>query len=465
MTSPDRTIAAGLFVLTVVSYGWFFGGGGWNQNAHFDLTRALVERQTLHIDDYHANTGDVSRRGSHVYINKPPGVSFLAAIPYAFVYAAESAASVETESWETLTLNAWLVTLLTCGVTGALIPVVLYVHARRSAGASPLAALAVALAVAFGTLVFPYSTMLFAHVPSALFLLLAFVWLEQRPLSAGVCAGIAGVCYYLCIPAAIALLVWAWMRGGARSAARFALGGLPLGALLIAYHAVCFGSPFVTSLEVSKGFTEQGLLFGVFRQPSLEALWGLTFDDYRGLFFISPVLLLAFIGALRMRHREAAVIGAIVAFFFLAISSFNQWHGGWAFGPRYLIPIVPLLAVPMCYLRGRVFGLTGLGLGVFSFGIQLVATAVNPMPSSRIQKPVQHYLLPRFVAGETSLNMQTIDERAPHRRYARGSLQSAWASFNIGELLTGPSSTTSVLPILVWIVAGSALLARRAAVP
>src|SRR5215210_4636827 len=79
----DRRVSVALFVLTFIAYAWFFNGGGWNQNAQFDLARALVERQTLHIDGYRVNTGDISWSAVsgewHAYINKPPGVSFLAA--------------------------------------------------------------------------------------------------------------------------------------------------------------------------------------------------------------------------------------------------------------------------------------------------------------------------------------------------------------------------------------------------
>ena len=56
MRSSDRRLAVGLFLLSFVVYVWFFSGGGWNQNAHFDLSRALVERGTLYIDGYHTNT-------------------------------------------------------------------------------------------------------------------------------------------------------------------------------------------------------------------------------------------------------------------------------------------------------------------------------------------------------------------------------------------------------------------------
>ncbi|MEO8378525.1 MAG: hypothetical protein ABI779_02555 [Acidobacteriota bacterium] len=468
MTASDRRIALGLFALLLVTYAWFFSGGGWNQNAHFDLTRALVERQTLHIDGYHQNTGDVSwSRASglwHVYINKPPGVSFLAAVPYALMYVGERMLGARVDGWFVMTVNAWIVTILTCGVAGALIPAVLYAYGRR-VGISPRGALAVALAIGLGTIVFPYSTLLIAHVPPALFLLLAFYWMDERPLLAGVCAGVAGASYYLCIPAAAILLLGIWSRGGARAAARFALGGLPFGALLLLYQWLCFGSPFTTSLEISDRFTEQGLLFGVFRTPSLQALWGLTFGDYRGLFFVSPILLLAVIGAVRMPRRELLLIGSIVLFFLLAVASFNQWWGGYAFGPRYILPIVPLLGVAMLYLRGRWVVPVGLLLGLISFGMQLMATAVNPTPSSRLLHPVQDYLFPRFVAGMTSVNGQGIDEIGAHQRSRPGSQESLWNSFNAGELVTGPTTTLSLLPLLAVLLAGTALLWRRASAP
>ena len=458
MTS-DRRIAAALFVLAFVTYAWFFNGGGWNQNAQFDLTRALVERQTLHIDAYKANTGDTSEVGSHVYINKPPGVSFLAAIPYAPLYAIERALDVPVDSWKWLTINLWIVTALTCGVTGALIPVVIYLYGRRRIGASQLASIAIALAVAFGTITFPFATMLFAHVPAALFLLLAFYWLDERPLLAGVMAGISSLCFYICIPAAGVMFL------GARRRWRFLLGGVPFGIILAIYHYLCFGSPFRTAVETSTAFTEKGLLFGVFRLPLRKALWGLTAGDYRGLFFFSPFLVLAIAGAIvmlqrRVMRRELAMIAAISAIFILSIASFNGWHGGGSYGPRYILPMIPLFALPLFFLRGRLFAGLGVFLALISFGIQLVGTATHPMPHGSIGDPVQGWAVPKFWEGEISGNEQTVDELVPRFLYRKGTHQNVWASFNVGEFVFGPSTRMSVLPIVLWVLLGSALLAQ-----
>jgi len=46
----------------------------------FDLTRAIVEKHKLYIDDYDMNTGDKAFREGHVYSDKAPGLA-LSAVP------------------------------------------------------------------------------------------------------------------------------------------------------------------------------------------------------------------------------------------------------------------------------------------------------------------------------------------------------------------------------------------------
>jgi hypothetical protein len=443
-----------LFVLTFVTYAWFFGGGGWNQNAHFDLTRALVERQTFHIDGYRVNSGDIAWSNVsgawHAYSNKPPGLPFLAAIPYAALYSLERAFHVPIDSWLWMTINVYLLTLIVCASCGAGIAVLLFLWARRHV--DDRSAMGIALIGAFGTIVLPYSTLFFSPVPAAFFLLLAFVVIDERPALAGAAAGIAGMCFYICIPAAAVLAIAA-----RRNAWKFILAGLPFGALLAWYHTVCFGAPWRTSLETAQNFTERGLLLGLFRtHPTKAALWGLTFSEYRGLFFVSPVLLLALVGMWRMRRRrDVAVIGAIFAIFLLLVASFNGWEGGSSFGPRHVLPAIPLLVLPLAFVRGRWLIVPAL----FSVAINLMATAIDPSPPGGIQRPVRDFYLTKH---EVSINRQSVDELLPNHLYRPGSRESQWASFNLGEFVFGAGSPASVLPIVLWMAGGSALLLRGA---
>jgi hypothetical protein len=459
---PDRRIAAGLFVLAAVTFGWFYGGAGWNQDAHFDLARALVERRTLHIDGYESNTGDISHGvNGHTFINKAPGVSFLAAVPYAAVVAVKNARGVPIDA--TTRADRWIVSWLICGVCGACIGPVLYLYGRRRMAATPLAALCVTLCIAFGTIVFPYSTMLFAHVPSALFLLLAVTRLKEHPAAAGIAAGLAACCFYVCAAAAVILAVIA-LTISRRSALCFACGAGPFAVLLGIYQWLCFGSPFRTAVEASTSFTENGLLFGVLRMPRMDALYGLSFSPYRGLFFASPVLLFALIGLGVMRRRsELYAIASIAVTFFIVIAAFNGWNGGCAFGPRYLLPIIPLLGIPMfaaASLSSRIFRLTWIAAAVTSVFFSFVATATDPMPCSDVPHPISRYLMPAFFTGRIPEKTRRAFPWYPTVDVDK--IELPRESGNLGEFVLGRRKRASLMPIVLWLAGGTALLLRTA---
>ena len=436
-----------------MTYAFFFGGEGWNQNSHFALTRALVERGTLYIDGYAVSTGDVSPGvGGHTYSNKAPGLSFLAAIPYGIAILAERALG-RSADYLTAT-NQWIVSIATSGLCGALIAALLFGYAR-SREIDAARAVGITLLVAFGTIVFPYSTLFMAHVPAALFLLLAVLWWRDRPLLAGAAAGLSTACFYVSGVGALILVAMSWRRPW-----RFIAGGLPFAIGLAIYHTLCFGSPFRTSVEAST-FTHDGLLFGVLRLPSIDGLWGLTFSTYRGLFVTSPILLLSVAGLWTMwRRREPlfAPLAGIAAAYILIIASFNFWHGGWAFGPRYILPIVPLLGVAMMFVAQR-FRPLWVVLGALSIVFNFAATAVNPLPDQSLANPLRDELLPVLFTGRfpdrvlRERNWEQIG--AGGRRVARST-----NAGNLGEPLLGEGSRLSLVPVIVVMIGGAAILRR-----
>lgn len=486
MTAADRRTAAALFILVFAAYAWFFGGGGWNQNASFDLTRAIVERRTFAIDAYRSNTYDVSFHGGHTYANKAPGLSFLAVPPYAALVAIERLSGLDPDSFAVLTLNLWLCTVLVCATSGAALAALLFVYARNRMETPAARAVVGALVIAFGTYVFAYSTVFFAHVPSALLLFWAFAEID-RPAVAGSLGGAAVLCSYAALPALVVMLAIAMVRKSAR--ARYAMsvvaGGAPFALLLIAYQVICFGGPFRTAVDAtSPVFKTKGALLGVFVTPHLAPLLGITISPFRGLFFLSPVLLLAIAGGTMMvrrgvmRRELAMVTGVVVAF--LAVNvSFNNWDAGAAIGPRYILPVVPFLAVPLFHVLGRLRPLWAV-LAAFSFATNFAVVAVNPLPSRTIADPIFGYAFPLLITGRlpagvpahppyawktalghVSVNRHAADEFVPFVKHPAGSAEGEWASFNVGEIVA-PGSPLSLLPILLWIAGGSAWLVRRA---
>jgi hypothetical protein len=495
----DRRIASWLFILTAVAYGYFFAGGGWNQNSQFDLTRAIVERRTLQIDAYVANTGDVSAYAGHFYSNKSPGTSFLAAIPYALCYAIEKPLGIDVDDPMVLTLNSYLCTFAVCGLLGALIALLLYRYARSQSPDGqrttddgrrngPVWSATIALTIALGTQLFPYSTTLMAQVPSGALMFLAFLCARNRPLSAGVFGGLAALSNYLCVPAlgVIALMGVARASRRRRAAVLLGIGAAPPLLSLAIYQKICCGGFLTTPIStMDRRFVVPRALFGIFRLPDPGAAYGVTISSYRGLFYFAPVLIMA-IGGLIVwwrSRREMAQMGAILliaAIFFGFNVTFNGWEGGFGIGARYLVPLIPLLGLAMLKVRGLLRPLT-VALALLSAFLNFAAVAVDPQPSATIPRPMTQYILPllftghfservpitapwsaRTFTGHASVNRLAIDEAIPFTRHAPGSPASEWASFNLGEPFFGAGSAMSLLPIVVILVAGAAAIVIRA---
>lgn len=482
----DRRRRWGLFLVVFVSYAWFFGGSGFNQNASFDQARAIVERRTLQINAYAANTYDISVVDGRIYPNKAPGTAFLAAVAYAPLYALESAAAADSSSFPLLTLNLYLVTLIVCGISGAIVAMLVERCARRN-GADPRWAIMLAFLVAFGTPLFAYSTMLFSHVPSVMSLFLSYDLVarpNRRPYLGGLAAGAAGVLNYLCIPAAAILTLYIAVRER-RDALRFIAGAAPMAILLAIYQKICFGGFATLPIEqMNPGFVDEKAFLGIIRPPTLEALWGVTGSPYRGLFLLSPFLIvgLAALGAKRFRifdsRIEAFLVVALLAFFLWFNASFNGWHGGYAIGPRYLLPLIPFLVLPLMGVERRWRSIT-LALGVIAVAFNLVATAVDPQPPDSVKNPLFDYAVPALVlghvpqnspvpqwlrelyTGHVAINRVATDEPLPFQKHPPGSPPSEWASFNLGEIFIAQGHWTSLLPIIVWMVTGWWWLARQ----
>lgn len=463
--NSDKRVAEWLFLLTFAVYGYFYAGAGWNQNSQFDLTRAIVERHTFALDDLARNTGDVARHAGHVYTNKSPGLSWMGAVPYAAMSRAGMSPVL-------LILYNYLCTLLTVVPFGALIPALLFLDRR---GADAGWAAVVALAIAFGTQLFPYSTFFILHVPSGALMLLALT--TKRPWLAGFAAALATAINYLCAPM---ILFVALLRGW-----RTLIGASPPLVALAVYQQVCFGS-FVTIgiAREDPRFLTPGQAFGIFGTPSLDALIGITVSPYRGLFYFAPVLIVALGGAviwLRQRDRlgELAAIAATSAIFFAFNVSFNGWEGGFGVGARYLVPLIPLWGLAMLRLRGWLRPLTVV-LAAISFVFNFAAAAVDPQPSGTIPRPLTQYILPLLIhgrfspdvpitapwsaatfTGHASVNRLAHDEAVVFSRHPPGSPPSEWSSFNLGETFFGPGDARSLIPPLLLLAAGAAAIVRR----
>jgi hypothetical protein len=253
---------------------------------------------------------------------------------------------------------------------------------------SPRWAMGLAITHALGTLAFPYSAWFFSHQVTAIMLFSAFLLLfsyvrhretdtraARLTVFAGLLAGYAIISEYptaLIVVLLAGYLLWVVQRKG-RSLALFVLGMVPPALLNVAYNLDAYGKVFATGYTyvhsaLYRSHATSGPLglpnpasYGV-QAPSLNSIWQITFGTYRGIFLVSPVLLLFFVGMVAMWKRrelrpEWVLCAAVVAGYFLMDAArpenMNGWSGGWSIASRHLTPMLPFMVFPIVFALQR----------------------------------------------------------------------------------------------------------------
>ena len=460
------------------SCAYFFQGGGWNQNAHFATTVALIEHGTVVLDRYRASTGDLARAGGHVVSNKPIGTA-LAAVP-AYLAAGLATAPVENRG-DRIILRAHLTGVLTSGWALAGVAVLLFRSLRRRWG--EWSAALVALATALATPLFPNSTMLNSHALVSLSALAAFVVLEsarlagevpsaRRLFAAGVLAGLPMTLEYMTAIVTVPLGIYAaWQTGRRARLAAFAAGCALAALVPLVHHALVFGHPLTTgyhSLVVQRFADDAANGFMGFVGPSPRRLFELTFGWCRGFFVLSPFLLASVPGLVlasrRREHRpEAVVTGALAWMVLVLVASLTYWHSGSATGSRYALLFVPFSALGVAAATvGRARWVVGVAT-VVSFCFMLMATSVTAIPPSPSGPPPHYNVLGwfwrYFGAGELAVWRQHI---LVERGVGDGGPTLPFA-YNLGQLagLPGLWALAPYLALLGWLGAGLVTALRR----
>ena len=431
---PRRlTLALAIFA---VSCAFVVQSPGWAQTSYMALSRALSSG-TAQIDRWHWETKDIAYTNGHYYSVKPPGLALatlplFAALDKAGAERIAHDARVRGESnggvpWAARTLptagygysverarnaraaiadDAPLTWVL--GLLGVLAPavVLLLLVARCAERLAPGTGTAAAITLGVGTLVLPFSTLYFSHALSACLSFAAFVlvWRERERVRegmrpwwlalAGLLAGLAVVCEYpLAITGAIVGIYALMPRtpGLVRRALAYG-GGVAAGvAPLLAYQWWAFGSPFhlaYANAVEKTGFSGHDTLglnddgfFGITMPRPSDAL-ELLFSG-RGLLTLAPVLVMAIAGVVALhrsgRHRaEASTITAICLAYFLYNAGYWLPLGGGSPGPRFLIPLLPFLALGIAVAWRRWPAVT-LALAAISATTMTAATMSYPM--------------------------------------------------------------------------------------
>ncbi|MEM7153599.1 MAG: hypothetical protein AAF799_12205 [Myxococcota bacterium] len=390
MSDSRRILGLCLGLLGVL---WFWAAPGLvssNDGSHLALSRALLRGETALGEDVALTLWvDRSRLSGVDYSDRPPGTALLAAPAVALGSALDPALfEASREAKEVMVQPAApryvqtymarvqrmrrrappLVTLqgtalmlavhcAAMGVFGVMGVVLLLRRRELSVPAQVFAGMTLGVGCLWG----PYSIVLFSHVSAGALAVWAVLGLEagigriaedgswpavhRWPLlGAGLAAGWASSVDYL-----VGLLVLGvglcavppkrWLA----AAPWVVLGALPILAATFAYHDAAFGSPLSIGYDHHANFEfarERSSTFSGNALGGAWSLWGL--GQGAGVLALAPVMLVGVLGLAAHAERRW-LLGALPWIVLLAMH--RTPTGGAGEDHRYLVPLMPLLAV------------------------------------------------------------------------------------------------------------------------
>ncbi len=462
----DKKLELTLFLVLLLTFSYFYQGGGANQNARLDMIRSIVELGQLNLKSF-AGSHDIVRIDGKIYSNKAPGVSLVGVIPYYLVSRLKSLiVEISSPTFYHL-FSCYLVTLLLVGLISAWGGVIFF----RLLGLfhqEPVPRLICTFGLFLGTPVFSYSTSLYGHVPGLVLALNCFYLLYKylvllptvsRARFYVFLAGLSGggaVVFESPTAFIVAVLgLYCIVRAGLISFRRliylpFFLGGLLIPAIVLGgYNYLVFGHPLHMAY-----FNQGGLRAGYDGRPqaffqigpkTVNTLYQITFGPFRGFFHLAPFLILAFPGIVYfvrqkgLRSLMAVLWGVVLVYYFFTLL-YPYWYGGKALGPRHSMEMLPYLVLLGFFFVIRFPRLSAVLAGVSIF-FMLTATAVRP--EEYVTHPFRDLYFPSFFRGALGIRGEPTFIQA-----------GSFNSFNLGQVV-GLHGQASLLPLyLVWIAGG-----------
>lgn len=286
----------------------------------------------------------VSGRDGRTYSSWYPLQSFLACPLVAIAVPVSRAAHVPLHF--VAAVFAGLLPVVFSALTVALVALI-----ALELGSSPGSAKRAALCFAFGTIAVAYHRTFYAE-PLLMLLVTAGLYFafQQTPrsvLAASACALLAVLAKPTGILVGPILAAYLLAKPIVPLRLRLAPGlGALCGLLLyMAYNWLRFANPLTFGQPFS---------FSILSVPVGTA--GLLVSPSRGLLWYCPPVVLAVWGlrkAMRQRRWEALSLVALFIAFLALHSLWAAWAGGWSWGPRFLLPVLPGLMALTGLLEGR----------------------------------------------------------------------------------------------------------------
>ena len=364
-----------VFAAFACLYALTLGRGFYSSDGEvmFQTTAALVRQGTLALSPDPGLPQIVPGHDGRYYSKYDPGLPLLAA---PFYLAGDWLAAVNRAHRTTV---AALVVLLLPALAGGTTLALLLMLANRLAPPGDIRPLLLTLAAGIGTPLWWYGRTLFPEAILACALTAAVTFTVRAPdrparlVLAGAALGVGILTRAALAIYALPLAVLALHTGShpARRLLWLALGIAPFAGGVLLHNALRFGDP------LSTGYAGES-----FSTPLWRGVAGLLLSPGKGLWLYAPPLLLSTALWPRFRRSQPALAMFLALAWVVALvfyGSWWAWDGGWAWGPRLLVPLLPLSCLPLLALPLR---RNWLGTAVLTIGLgallNLAGVLTNP---------------------------------------------------------------------------------------
>ncbi len=333
----------------------------------YQLTKTIMETGVWFPDDLQIKQGYIY---SIVYL------------PFYALGDALSAFSPDLNTeWIHRKCLCWMNTVIT-GLTIFLLSMVIHLL-----GYSKKARIMAPLIYGFSTLAFNYARYDYNKCLAAFLLLLTFYFAlrfiyENTLFHAMVCGLALAFLATLRLEMAIVapLLLWIFYAIKGTTADRIKRSAAFLVPVLIGVAWVLLYNWFYWQSDIAGGYKGEGFQINPF-----PGLIGFLFSPGKNIWLFNPVLL-ALPFALRhfqTRHRDMFKFNLWCGFIllpFVLYCFWGNWWGGWGWGPRHLVPLMPLLVIPLSEIIDGDVRSIKVGLGLLFLGgciVQLLGGVID----------------------------------------------------------------------------------------
>lgn len=353
--TPPRSIGVWLALVFFALYALTSAGAlvSYDGGVMYDTATRIVDAHTLALPPHHHGMPGVNGG----FYSKYGIAQSLAEIPF-YALGQALAPHITAPLGHKITIA---LTLLTNPLITALAVLLFYLLAC-ALGAGTRGAVVAALLIGVASPYWPYAKTDFSEPLSALALTGAVLYLVRararpRPSSAPYIA--SGLFIAVGILTKLTIL--------------FAVPALGLYALYVAASAgrvkeavnrlVAWGVPIALGLAAAAGYNlaRYGSLTDTgyrgaddlpFHAPLLHGLRGLLVSPGKGLLWFCPIVFLALALwplLLRRRRAEGLLALGIIAPTLVVFATYPVWWAGHCWGPRYLLPLLPLILLPLVF--------------------------------------------------------------------------------------------------------------------